>query len=255
MPFPAGWPPRPASSRRSLRFYATGTASANFEDNAFLFRDANYALVFLGEGVDGQVIVSRTVAGPAGNRYSVQLIAPATGGPHALSATLSDRLLTVSLATTVTNDLDPVANTATLVAAAIAGIPGPVFSAVVTGTGASPLTHIDGPLSFYFGGGMPVIPTPFVPPGGASTRAVAGDTRITGSPAGGGDYDQVSTIGHHWAHTIRIVNDGGASLTYSFDGVNTHGFIPATTVEVVLRYRYEGGICVSGTAAFTIEAW
>lgn len=37
MAFPAGWPPRPASSVRSIRFYTTGTATANFTDNGFLF--------------------------------------------------------------------------------------------------------------------------------------------------------------------------------------------------------------------------
>jgi hypothetical protein len=39
MPFPAGWPPRVASGRHSLRFYATGTATAAFADSAFLFAD------------------------------------------------------------------------------------------------------------------------------------------------------------------------------------------------------------------------
>lgn len=40
MAFPAGWPPRrPNSSNRPLRFYVAGTATANFEDNAFLFID------------------------------------------------------------------------------------------------------------------------------------------------------------------------------------------------------------------------
>ena len=38
MPFPTeGWPPRTATGVRSIRFYATGTATAAFADNAFLF--------------------------------------------------------------------------------------------------------------------------------------------------------------------------------------------------------------------------
>jgi hypothetical protein len=37
MPFPAGWPPRVASGRRSIRFFVSGLATANFSDNAFLF--------------------------------------------------------------------------------------------------------------------------------------------------------------------------------------------------------------------------
>jgi hypothetical protein len=39
MPFPDGWPPRIGSGRASIRFYQTGTATANFEDNSYLFVD------------------------------------------------------------------------------------------------------------------------------------------------------------------------------------------------------------------------
>lgn len=39
MPFPASWPPRVASGRHSIRFYATGTATGAFADNAFMFAD------------------------------------------------------------------------------------------------------------------------------------------------------------------------------------------------------------------------
>lgn len=39
MAFPAGWPPRVASSYRSIRFFATGTSTANFSDTAYLFAD------------------------------------------------------------------------------------------------------------------------------------------------------------------------------------------------------------------------
>lgn len=37
MAFPTGWPPRPATGIRSLRFFAEGTATANFSDSAYLF--------------------------------------------------------------------------------------------------------------------------------------------------------------------------------------------------------------------------
>ena len=39
MAFPAAWPPRVASGLHSIRFYATGTATANFSDNGLLFID------------------------------------------------------------------------------------------------------------------------------------------------------------------------------------------------------------------------
>lgn len=39
MAFPVGWPPRPSPGYRSLRFFVEGTATLDFEDNAFLFID------------------------------------------------------------------------------------------------------------------------------------------------------------------------------------------------------------------------
>jgi hypothetical protein len=39
MPFPASWPPRVSSGIRSIRFFAEGTATANFDDSAFMFLD------------------------------------------------------------------------------------------------------------------------------------------------------------------------------------------------------------------------
>lgn len=39
MPFPTGWPPRPSPGHPSLRFYVTDTATANFNDKAYLFFD------------------------------------------------------------------------------------------------------------------------------------------------------------------------------------------------------------------------
>lgn len=46
MPFPAAWPPRISSSVRSIRFFKTGTATANFADSAFLFIDGLGANTF-----------------------------------------------------------------------------------------------------------------------------------------------------------------------------------------------------------------
>lgn len=39
MAFPVGWPPRPASGVHSIRFFISGTGTANFSDNAWLFSD------------------------------------------------------------------------------------------------------------------------------------------------------------------------------------------------------------------------
>lgn len=40
MPFPVIWPPPPVSGARSVRFFQSGVATANFVDNAWLFGSA-----------------------------------------------------------------------------------------------------------------------------------------------------------------------------------------------------------------------
>lgn len=40
MAFPTEWPPRPPSGVRSIRFFKSGTGTANFADNAYMFLDA-----------------------------------------------------------------------------------------------------------------------------------------------------------------------------------------------------------------------
>jgi hypothetical protein len=37
MAFPTGWPPRPATHVRSIRFFVSGTATANYSDSAWIF--------------------------------------------------------------------------------------------------------------------------------------------------------------------------------------------------------------------------
>ena len=46
MAFPTGWPPRTATGLRSIRVYATGTATASFSDNAILFSQVPNANTF-----------------------------------------------------------------------------------------------------------------------------------------------------------------------------------------------------------------
>ena len=43
MAFPTGWPPRISSGQASIRFYQTGTATANYDDNGYLFIDGTGA--------------------------------------------------------------------------------------------------------------------------------------------------------------------------------------------------------------------
>jgi hypothetical protein len=39
MPFPTGWPPRTPSGIKNIRFFVEDTATANFNDQAYLFAD------------------------------------------------------------------------------------------------------------------------------------------------------------------------------------------------------------------------
>lgn len=68
MPLPVGWPPRVCTGRRSIRFYKEGTATALFEDNAYLFVDGLTAntytpLPFVAPGSNVTVNVSATPTG------------------------------------------------------------------------------------------------------------------------------------------------------------------------------------------------
>jgi hypothetical protein len=135
--FPANWPPRVATGVRSIRFYTTGTATANFADSAFLFGDSASA-----------------------NTY---------------------------------------------------------------------------------------VPLPVVMPG---SNTVVNVPNSAGT--GQNNSDLAPMI---WAQTIRLCNDGGGSLEYSFDGTNIHGKLLANE-SVVYRNRFEAGITVRGAGVtFRIEAW
>lgn len=56
-----------------------------------------------------------------------------------------------------------------------------------------------------------------------------------------------------WSRAIRITA-GASDLTFSFDGVNDHGVVKATTTVEYLE-RCEGGIAIKGAGTFTLEAW
>ena len=73
MAFPTGWPARPVSGRRSLRFFKSGTTAQDFSDNAFLFIDDTGAnpytpLPYVRPG-DGAAVVS--IGTPTGTAEDV----------------------------------------------------------------------------------------------------------------------------------------------------------------------------------------
>lgn len=82
MAFPVSWPPRPSSGVKSLRFYVTGTSTANFADNGFMFADdagANPYLVTPVVPAGGEDI--NAAAGTSANSGS-----PMGGGRNRLDA-------------------------------------------------------------------------------------------------------------------------------------------------------------------------
>lgn len=96
-----------------------------------------------------------------------------------------------------------------------------------------------------------------------STNSVA----IPATPAGTGsgdkaDYDAAlaapAPVAMLWASTIRIINDGGIAIEFSFDGTNVHGVVKAGE-RMEYRRRYEAGIALRlaapGTTAYRVEAW
>lgn len=107
------------------------------------------ATAAIGTGVDGTVTITAdtALAGAEGNNWVVQVVVPAGTSP--LSATIvGATALQVSLAV-VAGVPNAIANTATLVAAAINALSN--FSASASGTGSSALSTTSGPVSFTGG--------------------------------------------------------------------------------------------------------
>jgi hypothetical protein len=263
MPFPAnGWPPRPASAARTFRFFESGTGTANFSDNAFLFGKGGQAWATIGEGdVDRLVFVSVDTAGVAGNDYSIEVVRPTTGHPVSLSAVYdpvgSDHIK-VTLETLAGGQLDDTANTATLVAAAIDALAD--ISSFANGAGTTALTKGEARKSF-FGAGTLIATTSTISHGDTTTIATVGGGRVvSSSPLGSGKpnvarQDPYSPPEPHvWASTILVNNDGAADLEVSFDGINVHGLLQPSE-EKVYRGRREAGISVRGVTDYRIEAW
>lgn len=85
MAFPVGWPPRPASATRSIRFYASAAATANFSDRAYLFStgagvNTITPLPYVRPGSTAPVSVGDTLSGgsPMGTGQAIQDVAPRT---------------------------------------------------------------------------------------------------------------------------------------------------------------------------------
>lgn len=246
MAFPAGWPPRPASGLRSIRFYQAATAaSANFSDNAYLFSDGITANTFKetpyldpGEeatpaplGVNDPIFnAGGSPVGTGRNPgdaipFNPNLFLRGVGG--ASNFTLAGTTITFNDPTPTklfTRDLG--GKEIRIIGATSAGNDGTFRIATV------PSPHS---LTWENAGGA------------SEVFAASGTYRIR-------TIDDAPPKEMIWAGTIRVIAET-ADVEISFDGVNVHGIIPAGTTHTY-RNRYEAGIALRGVGAtFTVEAW
>ena len=124
--------------------------------------------------------------------------------------------------------------------------------------------------AFFFidgAGANPYQPTPYLAPGAESTPWAAGNqTLFPGTPLGTGRNandanlnlaiaSQAPPVAMIWCANIRIINNGGGDLFFTFDGTNDHGVVKTGTTALY-RNRYECGIAFRGAAVtFHCEAW
>jgi hypothetical protein len=106
------------------------------------------AMVDIGAGENGVVTIAVDEAGSDGNDYTVGVV-EGDGNDVALSASITDGDITVTLATDGTGALDDTANTATLVTAEVDGLTG--VSATASGDGSTALDNAEGPKNFAGG--------------------------------------------------------------------------------------------------------
>lgn len=262
MPFPLGWPPRLPSGLRTFRFFESGTSTANYGDNAFLFAEAPTGAMTSIGGLDinGLVLVYTDAQGSASHGYSIEVVRPMTGHPNALAAafdTADPKKVIVRLATLASGALNTAANTATLVAAAVNALAG--ISAVANGTGATALTRPEIQKDFLSATGF--LPTPRVEHRGGLEQTRTNSPHGTGTDNVRTDLDPYrSPSPMVYASTIQIYNDDSTAtntLFYSFDGVHDHGQVRGGE-KVELRTCREAGIAIrlgAGTPAFRIIAW
>jgi hypothetical protein len=86
MAFPTGWPPRVASTVRSIRFYAKGIPTPDFADNALLFADGVGANPFLPVPAvrPGEDVSKPFYSGPHAVPLAPMGTSEREGDPHAM---------------------------------------------------------------------------------------------------------------------------------------------------------------------------
>lgn len=162
------------------------------------------ATATIGSGANGTVTITVDTAGEDGNDYTVEVVT-GTGNNSPLAAALVGTAITVTLATDGSGDPDALANTATLIAAAIDGLSG--VSAAASGTGGDAISAAEGPTSFT--GGV----SSYALAGGYAGKTVAVLVTVGAQPVRvtfDGSHPTASN-GHYWvAATEKVLSPKAA---------------------------------------------
>jgi len=276
MAFPASWPPRPPSGRRSIRFFVRGTATALFADSAFLLLDGvqsvayatvqklNYKLqatnFTVGETITGQISFATGVvyldadAGATGT-LTLRGVTGVFNPLEQILGSITGNATTDGAATTpaftVGETITGQTSGATaVVSSAVAGLL--TLTSVVGEFLAS--EHVLGSVSGdALTSGLLAHPANPYAPLPVITSGVP--TVVPPVPFGTGVATGGTPAPMIWAQTFRICNDGGGTLEYSYDGTNVHGKLLATQ-QIIARCRSEAGIALRGLGAvYRVEAW
>ncbi len=248
-PFPEGWPPRPASGRRSIRFYqAATTATADFADSAYLFVDGITANTFKPTTVltagDEKKPTPIGVSDPiwdAGDSPLGTGRNPGDAYPFTPNLFLRQKggatAFTLS-GTTITLDANPDPSPR-LWDRDLVGKEIVIRDATTAGNdGTFRISAVLSPRQLTYENAL----------GATESFAAATHYRIR-------TVSEAVPKAMIWAGTIRIINTGGGDLEISFDGVNVHGLVPSGEI-FTYRNRFEAGVAVrENGVSFVIEAW
>lgn len=113
-------------------------------------------------------------------------------------------------------------------------------------------------------GANPYAPLPELLPGGERTNIVVpptpfgtGVSKLNANPDPAAGPTLAPPIPLIWCRALLIKAAAGGAVEFSFDGVNVHGSVTASTERLYFD-RFEAGIAVRGAGGsplFVIEAW
>lgn len=236
MPFPTGWPAPFPTGRRSIRFLRTGTATANYSDNAFLFIDDAGANPFTPTPYvePGDELKSiQTVKLPLGTGrdprdayFHPKEFQRGTGGTGNAFTKSGSTMTFTSFTASPKFDQDLVGKEIRVTGSTSGG-----------NNGTFTITSVVNDYTITWENSAGVAEA--FPSGGAYRIR-----RIVVAPP----------KAYIWSGNILVRNTGGADLTISFDGTTDHGII-GSAATVIYRERYEAGIALKGSGTFQVEAW